>query len=73
MSSSDSVPKNNPAYTAHIGEDDLSIDWNRIGEAQETTILSFIVDAKTEKGLADAEIEARVENRLIRRANGFYE
>lgn len=45
--------------------------WEKLGEAQVEHLLAFIIDPQTERAMEHAEIEARVENRVIRRRHGF--
>ncbi len=45
--------------------------WDLLGPAQVESVLAFCVDAETEREMGHAEIEERVENRMIRRKNGI--
>jgi len=45
--------------------------WETRGDAQVEFILAFVIDQETQRNLEHAEIEGRVENRILRRKNGI--
>jgi len=54
----------------HLKPDEKTA-WEELGRAQVESLLAFTIDAETERKMEHAEIEARVEDRIIRRKNGF--
>ena len=57
------------AVQIHVGTEPT--EWDTLGPAQVESVLAFCVDAETEREMENAEIEERVENRMIRRKNGI--
>ena len=61
----------NPALVGkiHIGTE--ATPWEKLGPAQVESLLAFVVDASTEREMEHAQIEAEVEDRVIRRKHGI--
>lgn len=45
--------------------------WERLGPAQVESLLAFVVSPDVERAMEHAEIEGRVEDRVIRRKHGI--
>ncbi len=61
----------NPALLGKIHISNEATPWEKLGPAQVESLLAFVVDASTERDMEHAQIEAEVEDRVIRRKHGI--